>query len=146
MILFWSFVAIIFTILELLTLTFGFIFITIGALIITLLLSIDLLSETDFLYQILIMLAFAVISFIFFYRSFKKSRENRKTGFQEDMTAIVVNHNIKKGCEGKVKWCGTIFNALINEESNILELSVGENIVIEKFIGNTAIINKLNKE
>ncbi|MDD2840170.1 MAG: NfeD family protein [Rickettsiales bacterium] len=143
MILFWFITAIIFLIAELLTFTFGFIFITVGAVVITLLLGIDIISSTDFIYQVLIMLFFCVLSFLFFYRSFKKSKEDKISNFKEDMMAIVVEDSLIAGKEGKIKWSGTICNAMIDEESGLDKIEVGSSVVIEKFLGNIAIVKNV---
>lgn len=143
--LFWIAVAILFFVVEIFTLTFGFIFITLGALLIIFLLSMGMLADADIMQQMLIMLVFAVVSFLFFYRSFKKSKENTATGFHEDMTATVVDGDLEKGVEGRVKWSGTIFNAVIADDANIDAASVGSKVVIRNFKGNVAIIGGIIK-
>ncbi len=143
MIFFWFALAVIFLIVELMTFTFGFIFITIGAVIISLLLTLDMIAASDFLYQIAIMLFFCVLSFLFFYRSFKKSKENNGSGFREDMGAVVVESDLIAGKEGKVKWSGTICNAIIDEKSNAEKIPVGSNVIIEEFKGNITIVNEI---
>lgn len=139
-ILFWFIVAIIFLVIELLTFTFGFIFITVGASIITLLLSVNLITSADLLYQWLIMLFFCFVSFIFFYRTFKKSKENKSSNFKEDMLAVVIENDLVANKEGKIKWSGTICNAIIDEEFKIDKIEVGSIVLIEKFSGNIAIV------
>lgn len=143
--LFWIAVAILFFVVEIFTLTFGFIFITLGALLIIFLLSMGMLADADIMQQMLIMLVFAVVSFLFFYRSFKKSKENTATGFHEDMTATVVENDLEKGIEGRVKWSGTIFNATIDENANIDMAPIGSKVMIKAFKGNVAIINGIIK-
>jgi len=139
-ILFWFLIAIIFLIVELFTFTFGFIFITIGAAIITFLLGVNLITSADLLYQWLIMLFFCFISFVFFYRAFKKSKESKSNNFKEDMLAVVIENDLITKKEGKVKWSGTICNAMIDEESKIDKIEVGSIVLIEKFLGNIAIV------
>lgn len=142
MIFVWCILAIAFLIIELMTFTFGFIFMSLGAVIITLLLGLDIIANTDFLYQFLIMLFFGVLSFVFFYRSFKKSKANNQNNYQEDMMAVVIDKDLILGQEGKIKWSGTICNAMIDKDSNIKKINVGDNVVIKKFKGNIAIVNK----
>lgn len=143
MIFFWFAVAVIFLIFELLTLTFGFIFITVGAVVITLLLGAELIAATDYLYQILIMLFFGIISFLFFYRSYKKSKNNTESKFKEDMTGVVIDADLVKGVEGKIRWSGTICNALIEPSSKVDSIPVGTNVVISEFKGNVAIVKEI---
>ena len=143
MIFFWFALAVIFLIVELMTFTFGFIFITIGAVIISLLLTLDMIAASDFLYQFVIMLFFCVLSFLFFYRSFKKSKENNGSGFREDMGAVVVESDLIAGKEGKVRWSGTICNAMIDEKAKTERIPVGSNVIIEEFRGNIAIVNEI---
>ena len=81
MIFFWFALAVVFLIVVLMTFTFSFIFIIIGAVIISLLLTLDMIAASDFLYQLAIILFFCVLSFLFFYRSFKKSKENSDVMF-----------------------------------------------------------------
>ena len=140
MIFFWFALAVIFLIVELMTFTFGFIFVTIGAVIISLLLVLDIIASSDLMYQLIIMLFFCVLSFVFFYKSFKRSKNN-SGGFREDMTAVVVEKDLFKGIEGKVKWSGTICNAIIDEKANIEKISVGTNVTIEEFKGNIAVVS-----
>lgn len=141
MMLFWFILAIIFFVLEIFTLTFGFIFITFGAVVITFLIGINFILPTDFMYQVLIMLFFGVASFIFFYRSFKKSVQSKNVGFKEDMTAVVVGGDLVRGVEGKIKWSGTVFNAILNDGSDINTINVGSVVNIVRFHGNIAIVD-----
>ena len=144
MIFFWFILAIVFLIAELMTLTFGYIFITIGAVVISLLLNIGIIADNDLAYQVAIMLFFCVLSFFFFYRSFKKSKENVGSGFKEDMNAIVIDNDLISNKEGKIKWSGSIFNAIIDEKSNLKKISIGSNVIIKEFKGNVAIVDKIN--
>ena len=141
MILFWFVLAIVFFVIEMFTLTFGFIFITFGAVLITFLIGVDLILPVDFMYQILIMLLFGAVSFIFFYRSFKKSVQSKNVGFKEDMRAVVVGSDLVRGVEGKIKWSGTVFNAILNDGSDINIINVGSVVNIVKFHGNIAIVD-----
>lgn len=143
MIFFWFAVAIVFLMAELMTFTFGFIFITFGAVIISLLLNLNVIADGDLIYQIVIMLFFCVLSFVFFYRSFKKSK-NSKGGFKEDMKAVVVENDLVAGVEGKIKWSGTICNAVIDEKANLGRISVGTNVIIKNFNGNVAVVNVID--
>lgn len=135
--------AVVFLIVELMTLTFGFIFMTIGAVINTFLIGTNLISATDFLYQILVMLFFGLISFLFFYKSYKKLGNN-VNGFKEDMTATVIESNLVKGFEGKIRWSGTICNAILNQNSSSSVVEVGTKVVINEFKGNIAVVD-INK-
>ena len=140
---FWSIVAVIFLIAEIMTFTFGFIFITFGALIITLLLGVDIISNSDLLSQLLIIMLFAVIGFCFFYRSFKKSKTMNINNFKEDMLASVIDEDLKRGIEGKIKWSGTICNAIMDSKSNYDVIEIGSIVIIKEFKGNIAIVDKL---
>lgn len=140
---FWSIVAVIFLIAEIMTFTFGFIFITFGALIITLLLGVDIISNSDLLSQLLIIMFFAVIGFCFFYRSFKKSKSVNNDNFKEDMLASVIDEDLKRGVEGKIKWSGTICNAVIDPKSNYNTIEIGSIVIIKEFKGNIAIVDKV---
>ena len=140
---FWSIVAVIFLIAEIMTFTFGFIFITFGALIITLLLGVDIISNSDLLSQLLIIMLFAVIGFCFFYRSFKKSKTMNINNFKEDMLASVIDEDLKRGIEGKIKWSGTICNAIIDSKSNYDVIEIGSIVIIKEFKGNIAIVDKV---
>ncbi len=144
MVLFWFITAVIFLIIEIITLTFGFIFITIGAVINTFLIGTNIILSTDFLYQILIMLFFGLASFLFFYKNYRKLKNNTIDSFKEDMTAIVINSNLVKGFEGKVKWSGTICNAMLNQNSALDVAEVGSKVIISEFKGNIAIIDVNN--
>ena len=140
---FWSIVAVIFLIAEIMTFTFGFIFITFGALIITLLLGVDIISNSDLLSQLLIIMLFAVIGFCFFYRSFKKSKTMNINNFKEDMLASVIDEDLKRGIEGKIKWSGTICNAIIDSKSNYDVIEIGSIVIIKEFKGNIAVVDKV---
>lgn len=140
---FWSIVAVIFLIAEIMTFTFGFIFITFGALIITLLLGVDIISNSDLLSQLLIIMLFAVIGFCFFYRSFKKSKTMNINNFKEDMLASVIDEDLKRGIEGKIKWSGTICNAIMDSKSNYDVIEIGSIVIIKEFKGNIAIVDKV---
>ena len=137
---FWSIVAVIFLIAELVTVSFGFIFITFGSVIIAFLLQTGVIVESDYLCQLLIILLFGIIGFIFFYINFKKSKSSKDSNFKEDMVAVVIEKDLRKGVDGKIKWSGTIFNAAIKEDSNVDKISVGDN----EFKGNVAIVTKIN--
>lgn len=141
---FWSIIAIVFLILELNTLTFGFIFITIGSLIVSLLLALKIITNSDILYQLLIILFFAVTGFCIFYKTFKKLKTVNKDNFKEDMKAIVIEKDLKKGTDGKIKWSGTIFNATISHNSKFNIIPINSIVIIEEFKGNVAIINKIS--
>lgn len=140
---FWSIVAVIFLIAEIMTFTFGFIFITFGALIITLLLGVDIISNSDLLSQLLIIMLFAVIGFCFFYRSFKKSKTMNINNFKEDMLASVIDEDLKRGIEGKIKWSGTICNSIMDSKSNYDVIEIGSIVIIKEFKGNIAIVDKV---
>lgn len=140
---FWSIVAVIFLIAEIMTFTFGFIFITFGALIITLLLGVDIISNSDLLSQLLIIMLFAVIGFCFFYRSFKKSKTMNINNFKEDMLASVIDEDLKRGIEGKIKWSGTICNAIMDSKSNYDVIEIDSIVIIKEFKGNIAIVDKV---
>ena len=140
---FWSIVAVIFLIAEIMTFTFGFIFITFGALIITLLLGVDIISNSDLLSQLLIIMLFAVIGFCFFYRSFKKSKTMNINNFKEDMLASVIDEDLKRDIEGKIKWSGTICNAIMDSKSNYDVIEIGSIVIIKEFKGNIAIVDKV---
>lgn len=144
MVLFWFITAVAFLIIELATLTFGFIFITIGAVINTLLISTNLILETNILCQILVILFFGLVSFLFFYKSYKRIKNNNENNFKEDMNAIVIESDLVKGVEGKIKWSGTICNAMLDQNSDIDVVVVGSNVLINEFKGNIAIVNIIN--
>ena len=144
MVLFWFIVAVTFLVIELITLAFGFVFITIGAATNTLLIGMNIILPTDFLYQILIMLFFGLVSFLFFYKSYKRLKNNTKDIFKEDMTAVVIESDLIKGVEGKIKWSGTICNAILDQNSVLDIIEVGTEVVINKFKGNIAIIDIIN--
>lgn len=145
MFIFWSVIAVVFLILELLTFTFGFIFITIGSAIIALLLNLHILADTDTIYQFLLFFASAVIGFIFFYRSFKKSSSSKTKVYIEDTTAEIAIAPIYKDKLGKIKWCGTIMNALIDPELTVTEIPQGTVVKIKEFKGNMAIITLIDQ-
>ncbi len=145
MIFFWFALAIIFLIAELMTFTFGFIFITVGAVITSLLLVFNIIASSDFIYQLIIMLFFCILSFIFFYKSFKRSKDNKSVSFKEDMTAVVIDNDLTIGNEGKIKWSGTICNAMIDEKAKTERIPVGANVIIEEFKGNIAIVKEIFK-
>jgi membrane protein implicated in regulation of membrane protease activity len=142
MLLFWLIIAIIFLIIELLTLTFGFIFLTIGALFIMILISFSVISSANISIQLSIILFSMILSFIFFMRTYKKLKNKSDNNFIEDMNATVIENDLVKNIEGKVRWSGTIVNALIDENSNFDKFLINESVTIKKFVGNTAIIDK----
>lgn len=59
------------------------------------------------------------------------------------MGAVVVESDLIAGKEGKVKWSGTICNAIIDEKSNAEKIPVGSNVIIEEFKGNITIVNEI---
>lgn len=140
---FWSIVAITFLITEIMTITFGFIFITFGALVIVLLLGIDVISDADLLHQLLIIVFFAVLGFYFFYKNFKKSKTMSIDNFKEDMLASVIDGNLSKDVDGKIRWSGTICNAIIEPKSSYNVIEVGSIVIIKEFKGNIAVVDKV---
>ena len=141
---FWSIISLIFLIIELATCTFGFIFITLGSLIVSLLLGLGIITNNNILCQLIIMLFFVIISFYIFYKTFKKSKIINTNTFKENITAIVIEEDLVKGIEGKIKWSGTIINAIISQNCEVDKILINSIVVIENFRGNIAVVNKVN--
>ncbi len=143
MITFWFIIAIAFVLIEIFTLAFGFIFITIGSGLLVLMLNFNIIAEDNYLGQFLIMLFFFVISSVFFYKTFKKSKESTENRFRENMDAVVIGEDLVRHKEGKIKWSGTICNAILSDNSQLDKIEVGSDVVIESFVGNVAVVNKI---
>ena len=63
--------------------------------------------------------------------------------FKEDMLASVIDEDLKRGIEGKIKWSGTICNAIIDSKSNYDVIEIGSIVIIKEFKGNIAIVDKV---
>ena len=51
--------------------------------------------------------------------------------------------DLKRGIEGKIKWSGTICNAIIDSKSNYDVIEIGSIVIIKEFKGNIAIVDKV---
>ena len=61
------------------------------------------------------------------------------------MTAVVIDNDLTIGNEGKIRWSGTICNAMIDEKAKTERIPVGANVIIEEFKGNIAIVKEICK-
>lgn len=144
MIWFWSLVALIFLAIEIYGSGFGFIFLTIGAVIIVGLLGSGYILATNFVGQLLIFLIFGLLFAAVFYYGICHASANAQQGFRDDDVGTIVNGDLSANQEGEIRWSGTIMKAKMHAKCRVEVLKEGEQVHIVEFVGNRALVTNLS--
>lgn len=124
----------------------GFLFAGLAAITVGGLLTFDLISPNDHLFQLSLFLIFTCLWAAILWLPMKKLRAfGTKAPVYQDMigdTVIIEESDLEKGKVGRVKWSGTIMNARLHPHVNVEKVSVGNEMVIAQVRGNMLIVKE----
>lgn len=126
---------------------FGLFFAGLGAICLTLVMHFAGTPEqTEIIAQFAWFFAFTAIWTAILWQPIKQYRmRKRSTDFSNIVgdRATVVEGNLEKGKEGKVKWSGTLMLAELATDSEIETLEQGTTVIVKEVRGNVFVVDKL---